>query len=230
MPKNTVYPDKMTNACKELCIQEQRILKLVEVSLAKYLKDEACEVDKKYGLGEKLEEELSIIISNKELVIETMYCKGVNNFDRYLEEIVLSVCNVKPEILGGKELKVYLKDFFRGGIKCVSNNFKTKLNLSLLNVSADIDEVERMYAIRDLSTHKNNIIDNRFYAILGNRYGKLGERIKYKHDQEISKDMLFLQSTVIQLDKQVVSIYGLSEVPFDEEADIFREYRRYHYY
>jgi hypothetical protein len=173
----------------------------------------------------------NIVITHKQLLMELLLCRAVDNFLTYLSEILALIYRSRPEMLRSNEtirLEVILEyetmddlitflvekrvnDLSYQGIQKLADYLSNKLGFDLFERSNDLDTAIRIIETRNIIVHNRAVINDRFLSRVQNFPLGVGEHLHLNHSG-VFEDFMFLSQSAKNIDAQAIGKFKLTSL------------------
>lgn len=158
------------------------------------------------------------------LLDEMLFCREVDNFLVYLEELLGLIYSTKPETLRSSEqvrvdfvlehssMEALVRSLARRKVGVASLQGTKKLLETFESLGAqvfgrqDIDHGIRLIETRNAIVHNRGIVDETFLKRVSSFPGKVGDRI---HVGGLEEEAEFLLQVMLRVDREAVAHFGL---------------------
>jgi hypothetical protein len=169
----------------------------------------------------------------RQLILQTMVCRGVDNFLTYISQLLSLIFRTKPETLrSGDQIRVdfalqhatmndlvdalaenKVTDLSYSGMRQLADYIRDRLGLELFDDESALDRAVFLIEVRNLITHNRAIVNNTFLKkVRGVKepVGKVGETLELEIDS-VFHGVTFLADTVGQIDSRAASKFCLPQ-------------------
>lgn len=169
----------------------------------------------------------------RQLILQTMVSRGVDNFLTYLSQLLSLLFRTKPETLRSNEqtrldfvlqystmndlvdalAEKRVTDLSYAGMRQLSDYLREKLGLELFTDEAALERAIFLIEVRNLIAHNRAIVNNIFLSKIRSRkesIGKLGEPLTLEVDN-VFDGVMFLANMVAEIDMRAAAKFGLPQ-------------------
>jgi hypothetical protein len=169
----------------------------------------------------------------RQLILQAMVCRGVDNFLTYISQLLSLIFRTKPETLrSNDQIKVdfalqhttmndlvdalaekKVTDLSYSGMRQLADYIRDRLGLELFADESALERAIFLIEVRNLITHNRSVVNDTFLNKLRaskEPVGKIGETLNLEVDS-VFDGITFLADTVGQIDWRAASKFGLPQ-------------------
>lgn len=171
----------------------------------------------------------NILTTHRQLLLELLLCRAVDNFLTYTSEILALIYRSRPETLRSNEterLDVILQynsmdelvaalaekrvnELSYLGLERLSNHLYKRLGFSLFELTDALTRAVRIVELRNLITHNRGVLNDRFLSRVSNFPARVGESVILEM-RTVLDDINFLSRSVKDMDTRAAAKFSLA--------------------